>query len=447
MTRATRRHPGTAEIERTTTAASVETARTRSGKTETPVLARLLAEAASLVSQVREGRSLADIPGRASPAGGVLDLTYGTLRSFRRGPVIVAGLATRSPDRPLDALLWCALYALNSGRYAGYTVVDQAVRACSILNLARAGGFVNGILRSYLRRQKELDDLADLDPEARWQHPGWWTAMLRQAYPGEWRGVLEAGNTRPPMCLRVNRSRQTVTGYAAQLDAAGIAARAVGEAALLLQDPQPVDQLPGFREGEVSVQDAGAQHAARLLDLHAGQRVLDACAAPGGKAAHILETADVNLTALDSDAARCDRIEQNLRRLGLHATVRHGDAGLPESWWDGQTYDRILADVPCSSSGIVRRRPDIKWLRRESDVAAYANRQRALLQALWPLLGPNGKLLYATCSVFPAENEGVIEHFLASTPDARPLTPVKARQMLPCAEHDGFYYALMEKQA
>jgi 16S rRNA (cytosine967-C5)-methyltransferase len=417
------------------------------GHADSPALAGLLAEAARLVSQVREGKSLAEIPARATPAGGVRDLTYGTLRCYRWGPAIVAALATRSPDRPLDALLWCALYALNTGRYAAYTVVDQSVRACAILGLARAGGFVNGILRSYLRRRTELEELAGADLEAHWQHPAWWIAMLGAVYPDTWRNVLEAGNTRPPMCLRVNLRKQTVAGFAAQLGAAGIAARHMGGAALLLEHPLPVERLPGFSEGLVSVQDAGAQRAAGLLDLHAGQRVLDACAAPGGKAGHILEAADVALTALDADPARCGRIEQNLRRLGLHAEVRAGDAGLPAAWWDGRLYDRVLADVPCSSSGIVRRRPDIKWLRRESDVNAYAKKQRAMLDGLWSVLQANGKLLYATCSVFPAENEGVIEHFLARTPDARRLNAADTGQMLPSAEHDGFYYALLEKRA
>ncbi len=413
---------------------------------DTPGLARLLADAASLVSQVREGRSLADMPARSAPAGGLLDLTYGTLRRFRRGAVIVSALGSRSPDRPLDALLWCALYALHSGRYASYTVVDQAVQACALIGLARARGFVNGILRSYLRRRVELDALADADLEGRWQHPGWWIATLRKSYPDAWSDVLEAGNTHPPMCLRVNLRRQTVAGYAARLAGAGIAVRQVGDVALLLEHPMPVERLPGFSEGEVSVQDAGAQRAAGLLDVRAGQRVLDACAAPGGKTGHILETADVALTALDADPARCRRIEQNLHRLGLHAELRVGDAGNPSAWWDGRPYDRILADVACSSSGVVRRRPDIKWLRREADVSGYAERQAALLEGLWPVLRVNGKLLYATCSVFPAENEGVIKHFLARRPDARRLDPANAGQMLPGAEHDGFYYALLEKQ-
>jgi 16S rRNA (cytosine967-C5)-methyltransferase len=226
-------------------------------------------------------------------------------------------------------------------------------------------------------------------------------------------------------------------------------AREVGEAALLLERPVPVERLPGFSEGEVSVQDAGAQRAAELLDLSSGQRVLDACAAPGGKSAHILERAEVALTALDIDAARCGRIEQNLQRLSLGATVRTADCTLPGAWWDGVPFDRILADVPCSASGVARRHPDLKWLRRAGDPAAFAARQAAILDALWQLLAPGGKLLYVTCSVFPQENQELVQAFVARTERARalPLAHGERSQWLPAPQHDGFYYALIQKQA
>jgi 16S rRNA (cytosine967-C5)-methyltransferase len=251
------------------------------------------------------------------------------------------------------------------------------------------------------------------------------------------------------MCLRVNRRRSGVVSYQKQLQDAGIAARALGEDALLLERPMPLERLPGFDQGEVSVQDAGAQRAALCLGLADGQRVLDACAAPGGKSGHLLEFAQVALTALDADTARCARLERNLARLGLAARIVNADCTRPADWWDGAPFDRILADVPCSASGIARRHPDIKWLRRADDVGAFAARQGSMLDVLWQVLGADGKLLYATCSVFPQENDAVIEAFLQRTPRAvrLPLPDGGAAQGLPDAERDGFYYALIRKQA
>jgi len=261
--------------------------------------------------------------------------------------------------------------------------------------------------------------------------------------------VLAAGNDHPPMCLRVNTRRSSANAYLARLAASGIGARIVGEAAVLLDQPLPVSRVPGFSDGEVSVQDAGAQCAAPALDLHAGQRVLDACAAPGGKSGHVLERADVSLTALDLDASRSALVQTNLERLGYSADVRTADCCEPDSWWDGVAYDRILADVPCTASGVARRHPDIKWLRRESDVSACAIRQERILDALWRLLTAGGKLLYATCSMFPEENDAVVEAFLERTRTARRLSVPGLQQvpLLPNAEHDGFYFALLEKKS
>jgi 16S rRNA (cytosine967-C5)-methyltransferase len=261
--------------------------------------------------------------------------------------------------------------------------------------------------------------------------------------------VLAAGNTHPPMCLRVNVRRATSEAYHARLAAEGISASRLGPVSLLLEKPVPVDRLPGFAQGEVSVQDSGAQRAAGLLELRAGQRVLDACAAPGGKCAHILESADVEMTALDADAARCASITRDQERLGLKATVRAADCTALDAWWDGVAFERILADVPCSASGVARRHPDIKWLRRDADVAAFAKRQSRILDALWRTLSPGGKLLYVTCSVFPEENDAVVDAFTARTPGAcRASLPAgAAAQLLPGAEHDGFFFARLEKSA
>lgn len=415
-----------------------------------PALADVLREAALLVAGVASGRSMSSqLPhsARGANRAALLDITQGTLRAYRVGPVTVALLSRRPAGQPLDALLWCALYALSTGRYAGYTVVDQAVRASVMLGRAAAKGYVNGVLRAYLRRQDSIDTLARADPEANERHPAWWIAELRAAYPGEWRRVIAAGNSHPPMCLRVNLRKTTPDAYRAKLAAQGVVSDQVGETALLLQDAVPVERLPGFAQGEVSVQDAGAQHAAALLDLADGQRVLDACAAPGGKTGHIAERASVSLTALDIEPVRCALVRDNLQRLGLNAAVQLADAAAPDAWWNGMPYHRVLADVACSSSGIARRRPDIKWLRRAQDIPAYAARQLALLGALWRVLAANGKLLYATCSVFPAENEGVIEKFVAATPGAQRLDVPGGGQILPDDGHDGFFYALLEKRS
>ena len=409
-------------------------------------LAEALAAAAKAVARVAAGRSLGFDEGRDAAT---TDLSYGTLRRYGRSQAIVAALSSRgqSTDAQVEALLWCALYALESGRYADYTVLDQAGRACDLLQLTRAKGYVNALLRAFQRGRAALEAKLQADLQARLQHPLWWIERVRAQYPQAWESILAAGNDHPPMCLRVNTRRTTTQDYIALLAAQDIAAQQVAPAAVLLAKPVPSARLPGYADGLVSVQDAGAQRAASLLDAQSGQRVLDACAAPGGKAAHILETADVALTALDADGERLRDVAQTLARLGLGAQLAAADCTAPDAWWDGKPYDRILADVPCSASGIVRRHPDIKWLRRASDPASFAARQAQILDALWRVLGPGGKLLYVTCSVFGVENEEVVEGFLARAPGARraALADGGPAQLLPAAAHDGFYFALLEK--
>ena len=421
--------------------------------TQSATLAAELAQAARVVAQVARGRSLTDefdrLHAETTSRAALIDLTHSTLRRYGRVQAIVERLSRRGPPETLvQALLWCALYALESGRYGEHTVVDQAVKACALLERWTAKGYVNALLRGFLRERAAIEARLERDPVAKHQHPLWWIELARSAYPDAWPALLAAGNRHPPMCLRVNRRRADVAAYQRELAEQGIGARACGSEALLLERPLPVERLPGFEAGHVSVQDLGAQRAARLLDLHAGQRVLDACAAPGGKSAHMLELADVALTALDIDERRAARIAPDLERLGLHADVRVGDARVPESWWDECAYDRILADVPCSASGVARRHPDVKWLRRASDVVRFAERQRAILAALWRLLAPGGKLLYATCSVFPQENEELVAAFTVAEPTARrvALPDGALAQWLPDAQHDGFFYALIEKQ-
>jgi len=414
-------------------------------------LAEQLAEAARMVARVAAGASLADEMQRvreSRPA--LIDLTHGCLRRYGRVQAIVAALARRGrPDAQVEALLWCCLYAFDSARHAEHTVVNEAVKATGLLERWSAKGFVNAVLRSYLRERQAIEARIEQDEPARRQHPQWWIDLVRQAYPADWQAALSFGNTHPPMWLRVNRRRADADGYARRLEEAGMRAQRGGSEALLLEKPVPVESLPGFAAGEVSVQDLGAQRAARCLDLRDGQRVLDACAAPGGKAAHMLELAELELTALDLDASRAERIATSLERLGLRAGIRVGDAARPGEWWDGRPFERILVDAPCSASGIARRRPDVKWLRRMQDLPVFADKQLSLLHALWPLLSPGGKLLYVTCSVFPQENDAVVDSFLAAEAQARrqALPDGGAGQWLPAAQHDGFYYALIAKAA
>ena len=418
-----------------------------------PELAEALASASRIVAKVIAGRSLADESGdfgaKGPARGAVLDLVYGSLRRYGRGDALLARLSTRKEiDVAVRALLLCALYALESGRYAEHTAVDQAVRAATTLGLEPAKGFVNAVLRGWTRRRAELEQAIEVDRTAKYMHPAWWIDRLRAEHPGQWEAMLAVGNERPPMGLRVNRRRITSQGYLERLSSEGMAARSAGPDALVLEQPVSVERLPGFAEGLVSIQDAGAQRAAPLLDLRDGQRVLDACAAPGGKSGHILECADVALTALDIGRERCGRIRENLARLSLRAQVLEADCVQLAQWWDGVPFERVLADVPCTGSGVVRRHPDIKWLRRSGDAGRFALTQARILEALWQVLAPGGKLLYVTCSVFEEENDAVVSTFLARHADAlRPGIPGDmAAQLPPAPDHDGFFFALLEKQ-
>ena len=276
---------------------------------------------------------------------------------------------------------------------------------------------------------------------------------MRRAWPEQWQAVLEADRVQGPLTLRVNRRKRSVEAYQARLEQAKLPAVVVGASAVQLLQAVGVDRLPGFADGEVSVQDAGAQLAAVLLEVRDGMRVLDACAAPGGKSGHLLELAEIELVALESDAARAPRIGENLARLGLQAQVLIGDAGDPSAWWDGRTFDRILADVPCSASGIVRRHPDIRWLRRAADIPALVAQQRRIVQALWPLLAQGGELLYVTCSIFPEEGELQAQWFESVQQDAvrldapgQLLPSAAAPGTQPDANHDGFFYARFQKR-
>src|SRR6185503_6001676 len=371
---------------------------------------------------------------------------------------IVHALAERPlTDASVEALLWVALYQLIHTGAPPHAVVDAAVRATAQLKRTSARGLTNAILRTFLRRRDALLGEIATDPEARFSYPRWWIERVFAEYPQHAAAVLDAGNARPMLSLRVNRRQLSREDYLLALHAQGIRAHAIGEAGVVLDDTAVVPALPGYAEGWFSVQDPGAQLAAPLLGAQDGMRVLDACAAPGGKTTHLAELAALDLTALDVDAARIERVRDNLARLGLDARLVAADAAEPGLWWDGDAFDRILADVPCTASGIVRRHPDGKWQRRETDIAGFVAQQRRLLDALWPCLKRGGRLLYSTCSIFGAENDDQIAAFLERQRDAlriRLTLPADYAaidgQLLPAApgaahNHDGFFYALLQK--
>lgn len=381
--------------------------------------------------------------------GAVQDLLYSSLRDFGRGSAILTKLLSKPLEEPrIEALLLIALHRLETRPETAHTVVDQAVEAAARLAEGRLKALVNGVLRNALRQWPTLiAELAD-NPVAHWRHPAWWIEVVQRQHPQHWQSLLAGNNTHPPMALRLNPRRTNLADYQKALAAAGIAVQALGPLALQLETPRPVAALPGFAEGAVSVQDWGAQQAANLLDLHDGQRVLDACAAPGGKTAHLLELARIDLLALEVEESRTQRVRDNLTRLGLSAELRTADCRRTESWWDGRPFDRILADVPCSASGVARRHPDIKWLRRAEDVAGFATVQAEILDALWQVLAPGGKMLYLTCSVFAEENGQQIARFAARHADCHRASfadGTTERQCLPDARNDGFYFALLEK--
>ena len=429
-------------------------------------LARLLGQAADAVQAVIAGESLTTALARcpAEARAGTQALSFHALRWLGSARAVRALLAPKAPPPALDALLLVALALLwpaATPPYAEHTVVDQAVAAAR-RRAPRSAGFVNAVLRRFLRERAALVAALAGDAVAQHNHPAWWAERLGRDWPAQAPAILQADNLRPPMTLRVNARRIGASEYVARLAAAGLGARALGAQAVQLDAPCPVGRLPGFADGDVSVQDAAAQLAAPLLlgpGLPPRAHVLDACAAPGGKAAHLLELAELDLLALDSDPARLARVDETLARLGLRARTRAGDAGDPAAWWDGRRFDAILLDAPCSASGIVRRHPDIRWLRRAGDIATLAAGQARLLDALWPTLAAGGRLLYCTCSVFKAEGRDVVDAFMQRHPDASVAAePVSPGHLLPLPDNgaapaasgfsvaaDGFFHCLIER--
>jgi 16S rRNA (cytosine967-C5)-methyltransferase len=438
---------------------------------KTKAAARLRAEAAKAVDAVVvQGRSLDAVLHEHEQHINVADrplvkmLCYGTLRHHFRLRADLQTLLDRplkARDSVIESLLAVGLFQLRDTRIPDHAAVSTTVEAARLLRRPKYAGLINAVLRNYLRQ--ELAQREPADDEARCNHPAWLIEALREDWPENWQAIVEANNERAPMWLRVNPKRWPTADYIARLD------KADNEPGLLsgfmqavrLASPMPVAELPGFADGDVSVQDAAAQIAAPWLLMHGGSRILDACAAPGGKTGHLLELAspDSAVTAIDLDSERLEGVRENLQRLRFDATVLAADASNPKEWWDGQPFDRILLDAPCSASGVIRRHPDIKLLRREADIAALASRQAAMLEALWPLLEPSGRLLYVTCSVLAAENDAVVGEFLQRHSNAREdrvLPNYNIRdlmvektcgfQVLPGSQGlDGFYYACLER--
>ena len=415
--------------------------------------------ASEALACVRGGQALDEAllmigPGLSAPdRAAAQDIAYTACRRFNLLDALAAALM-KKPNPPVDFLLRAALSELIAHPARAHTIVDQAVTAASDIANGAFKPLVNGVLRSFLRDHDAQLTQANSTEAIRLGYPQWWIDRVRAAWPAHWEALLDAGNQRAPMTLRANLKRGTVEQLQSVLTAAGIAAHRTGESAVTLDKPQAAARIPGFAEGRVSVQDLGAQQAAQLLGTETGMRVLDACAAPGGKTAHILERTDCNLTALDRDVTRLDTVRANLLRLGLVASCRAADAAKLDTWWDGARFDRVLLDAPCTASGVIARHPDGKWLKRARDIAQLARLQAQLLAALWQVLKPGGKLLYATCSVFPEENTRQIDAFVSAHPDARLLSPsfdtaypllCLGGQLLPSPHHGGFYYALLEK--
>jgi len=434
-----------------------------------PPLSSVLLSSAEVVEGVLEGRSLTDALSDVSSAlrPATQAVSFHAMRYLGWADAVGRELVQRYPSVLFESLLLVSLTLLKEEGeaasalpgmpvYAPHTVVDQAVTAASnTRSLASFKGMLNACLRRFLRERAKLEDAVSDSPEAQWNHPGWWVKQLGVAYPQQWREILESANVPAPLTLRVNPRRASREQVLAAFEAAGLAAEPVGQAGLVLGSPKPVTQLPGFAEGWWSVQDAGAQLAAELLAPADGMRVLDACAAPGGKTAHLLELADIDLVALDADGERLERVEENLDRLGLasdRVQLQAADAADLDAWWDGKPFDAVLADVPCTASGIVRRHPDIRWLRRENDVRRTATLQARILDSLWKTVAPGGRLLYVTCSIFPIEGARQALEFMQRHPEAQrldapgQLLPV-ALNATPAEQHDGFFYALFAKQS
>lgn len=432
--------------------------------TAAPIKPNLRAEAARVVAQVMGGRSLDDALAvakrrveEARDQALMQRIAYGVLRHHTRLTRLAASMLQKPlhNEAEMQALLAVGLYQLSAMRVPAHAAIAETVEATVYLGRAQFRGLVNALLRRYQREGEALEAQLPGDIQTQLSYPNWLIQAVKRDWPRKWEAVLAAGNEPGPLSLRVNARRTTRESLRERLLAAELVAEAPEALpdALVLSEAVNVDRIPGFAEGEVSVQDLSAQLAGLLMDVQAGQRVLDACAAPGGKAAHLLERADIDLLALDSDPARLAKVEETLARLGLHAQLQCADAARAKDRLEAKLFDRILLDAPCSGTGVIRRHPDIKWLRRADDIPRLADGQLKLLQALWPLLAPGGQLLYATCSILAEEGEHIAKRFLMVQADAK-HKPIEAdwgetcrfgRRIPPGGAYDGFYYAAFVK--
>lgn len=383
------------------------------------------------------------------------EICFGVMRTLPQLQAIIAHLLRRPLAKKrqiLHFLLTVGLYQLIYTRIPPHAAISETVAAAHTLGYSNFKGFINGVLREFQRCQKEL--LSAVENQAHWLHPPWLLARLQNAWPDDWQRIVEQNNLRPPMWLRVNRTHHTRDSWLARLEAEGHTAYSDGEVAcaLRLATPLGIEQLPGFNCGWVSVQDLSAQRAALLLAPQDDEKILDLCAAPGGKTTHILEIAPkAEVLSVDIDSQRLGKIVDNLERLNMHCRVQLGDGRYPERWCQGEQFDRILIDAPCSATGVIRRHPDIKWLRGDNDIGELAELQRTLLNAIWPYLKCGGTLLYATCSVIPEENHVQIKQFLDEHTDAHSVTlaggNVNGLQLFPNDKSgDGFFYAKIVKR-
>ena len=425
--------------------------------------------AARILCQVAGGGSLSDVLARELPQAApqdralIQELCYGVLRWWlllRRITQQLLEKPIKSKERDLEMLLLIGIYQLLYMRTPSHAAVAETVNGAKSLGKPWATGLINGVLRNLIRNREELLVAVSEDISTQFSCPQWLLLEIKKAWPQQWQEILQAANERPPMSLRVNLQHCSRADYVEKLMAASIPAKPIPHVntGLVLDSARDVFTLPGFKEGLVSVQDGGAQLAAGLMEFEPGQAVLDLCAAPGGKTCHILEIApdDISMTAVDVSSKRLQRVQENLDRLGLEAALYTGDAAQPSGEWAENRYDRILLDVPCSATGVIRRHPDIKLLRRSEDIDALAKLQQQILQSAWTLLKPGGILVYATCSLLPQENEEQIENFLSNNPDASELSIDESwgygraygRQTLPGqGTMDGFFYARIHKQS
>ena len=379
-------------------------------------------------------------------------LTYGSVRFLGKSRFIIDQLVkNKIENRTVECLIHIALYQLSQEKFNNFTIVNQAVDAAKKIDF-RKSKFVNAILRNYLRSKDDLHALLNQEQVAKYSYQNWWINKVKIEFKNDWEEILEIGNQHPPLTLRINKRKINIEKYSETLINNGLEHQIISNTGLIIKNPLNINDIPGFLEGNISVQDFGAQIATELLDIKRDQKILDACAAPGGKTCNIVEYANVDVTALEIDEIRAKKIVDNLRRLELNANVIHGELCNDNLWWDGEHFDRILLDVPCSASGIVRRHVDIKWLRQINDLKKFSEMQYLLLKSAWPLLKCGGKLLYVTCSIFSNENRDVIERFKKEFIDVNEIELVYPNnikhiknQLIPSENHDGLFYALLEK--